>query len=344
MAENPSAEEFRPQEESPQREQQALEKTGYVGSVLFFKHMIFIVPILCLLIPTVLALIFGISLRRTKTEMVKLQQSVSAAGQPPAEASPPETGGDEPSEDPGLIDSGSDEEQRPEVPAYQELYPELYAQPAERNSVNTEKIVYLTFDDGPSARTEELLEILDRYDVKATFFVVNKGTEQAEQWMRDIVEAGHTLGVHSYSHDYDKIYSSVEAYLEDFNAMYNVILEATGVPPQVFRFPGGSVNAYNASTYQEIISEMVRRGFVYFDWNRQTGDAVRGDVSAKTLVKNALDGAENMRRIFMLAHDSARFANVVEAMPEIIEGYQEKGFTFGALTAEVKPVIYNYPR
>ena len=308
---------------------------GYLGSVRFFKHLILTVLALAILIPTTLSILFGVSLAQTKAELVKLQQSSQSP--PPAAQGDAAQKGNEPGE------PSQPEGPQPEVPAYQALYPDLYAQPAERNSVDIEKTIYLTFDDGPSERTAELLEVLERYDVKATFFVVNKGTKQAEQWMRDVVAAGHTLGIHTYSLDFNKIYASVEAYLEDFNAMYQVILEATGSAPQVFRFPGGSINAYNGATYRDIISEMVRRGFVYFDWNRQTGDAVRGDVPAETLVENALDRVDTMRRVFLLAHDNTRFTNVVEALPDIIEGYQEAGFTFAALTPEVKPVIYSYP-
>ena len=116
------------------------------------------------------------------------------------------------------------------------------------------KTVYLTFDDGPSARTPEVLKILEEYGVKATFFVVGKDTEQSKQWMRDIVAAGHTIGVHSFTHDYREIYSSVEDYLDDFAKEYALIEEVTGVPPQIFRFPGGSINAYNGHIYQEIVA------------------------------------------------------------------------------------------
>lgn len=311
-------------------------KEGYLGSVLFFKHMILAVLALMILIPTVLSIVFGISLGRTKVELTRLRQSVSV--QQPGSA-------------PGGTASDGDKSQgdtqnkapRPEFPAYQALYPEMYAEPAQLNSIDEEKTIYLTFDDGPSERTPELLAVLEQYHVKATFFVVHKGTEQAEEWMRSIVEAGHSLGIHSYSHDYNKIYASVEDYLEDFHAMYQVILEATGTAPQIFRFPGGSINAYNGATYRDIISEMVRRGFVYFDWNRMSGDAVRGTVPVSTLVENALNNKENMRRVILLMHDGTRFTNVVEALPQIIEGYQEAGFTFGALTPDVKPVIYSYP-
>lgn len=320
---------------------------GYLGSVRFFKHLILTVLALAILIPTTLSIIFGVSLGRAKAELKQLRQTVSAQPAPgqtgnQQPADPPPTAGDS-SQTGGDASQPEQDGPGPEFPAYQALYPDLYAQPANLNSIDQEKTVYLTFDDGPSARTPELLAILERYGIKATFFVVGRGSDEAKQWMRDIVAAGHTLGIHTYSHDYNKIYQSVEAYLEDFNAMYNLILDATGTAPQVFRFPGGSVNAYNGATYRDIISEMVRRGFVYFDWNRMSGDAVRGNVPAETLVENALDRADTLRRVILLMHDSSRFTNVVEALPHIIEGYQEAGFGFAALTPEVKPVIYSYP-
>lgn len=343
MAENTPVE--GPVEATPQysEEYQPPQEGGYWGSVRFFKHLILTVLALAILIPTCLSIVFGVLWGRTKSEVKQLRQTVSqqpAPGQPsPAPSQPAGDGAQQ------TGDSLQPEEDGPgpEFPAYQALYPDLYAQPAKLNSIDQEKTVYLTFDDGPSARTPELLAILEEYDIKATFFVVGKESEEAEQWMRDIVAAGHTLGIHTYCHDYNRIYQSVEAYLEDFNAMYNVILEATGTAPQIFRFPGGSVNAYNGATYRDIISEMVRRGFVYFDWNRMSGDAVRGNVPAETLVENALDRADTMRRVILLMHDSTRFTNVVEALPQIIEGYQEAGFSFAALTPEVKPVIYSYP-
>lgn len=350
MAENNSVGE--PMETQPQEPEvyQPPREESYWGSVRFFKHLILTVLALAILIPTTLSIIFGISWGRTKAELKQLRQTVSttqpAPGQNGDQDGPAQPAdGSQPAGD-GSQDQGKGQQLEnggPEFPAYQELYPDLYAKPANLNSIDQEKTVYLTFDDGPSARTPELLAILEEYDIKATFFVVGRESEEAKQWMRDIVAAGHTLGIHTYSHDYNKIYESVEAYLEDFNAMYNLILETTGTAPQVFRFPGGSVNAYNGATYRDIISEMVRRGFVYFDWNRMSGDAVRGNVPAETLVENALDRADTLRRVILLMHDSTRFTNVVEALPQIIEGYQEAGFSFAALTPEVKPVIYSYP-
>lgn len=285
---------------------------------------------LAVLISASVAVGLGSALEQTRAELNQLYQSPaeSPRGAAPAAAAEPEP---EP-EEPG-----------PERPAYQELYPEMYAQPHEWNSVMKSKVCYLTFDDGPSARTPEVLEILERYGVKATFFVAGKDTEQTRQWMRDIVKAGHTIGVHSYTHSYRTIYASVEAFLDDFAKEYHLIEEATGTPPQIFRFPGGSINAYNGQIYQEIVSEMVRRGFVYFDWNRANGDAVSNPPAAATLAKNALDRLGQSSRVILLMHDSKGHATTVASLPAVIEGYLNAGYSLEALTPEVKPIIYAYP-
>lgn len=317
------------------------QRDGYWGSVRFFKHLILVTLALFILIPTLLSILFGVSLGRTRAELADLRQSMRQPPQPtPPEDGPPAQSGPPPEETPGGI--GRDGGPQPEVPSYQSLYPDVYAQPVERNSVDEEKVVYITFDDGPSEQTPELLEILECYDIKATFFVVGKECGLAKQWLRDIAEAGHTIGVHSYTHEYTVIYDSVEAYLDDFVQEYRLIQEATGQAPQIFRFPGGSINAYNGPVYQEIISEMTRRGFVYFDWNRQTGDSGWCDISAEKMAENALDQAGSMRRVFLLTHDNVSSSNIVEALPRIIEGFQEEGFSFAALTPEVKPVIFGY--
>ena len=230
-----------------------------------------------------------------------------------------------------------------EVPAYTELYPELYADDSLRGTVDVDNAVYLTFDDGPSARTDEILEILDKYGVKATFFVVGANEEGDLERMQKIVAAGHTLAIHSYSHDYKKIYASVEAYLEDFNQMFCQIYEATGVKPQIFRFPGGSVNSYNVGIHQQLIAEMTRRGFVYFDWNVANGDAVFSKIQpSSTLTANALKGVGTARRAIILMHDSSAKTTTVEALPAIIEGYLEAGYSFAALTPSTRSVTFSY--
>ena len=206
------------------------------------------------------------------------------------------------------------------------------------------KRIALTFDDGPHPiYTPEILDILAEYDVKATFFVVGANEEGDLERMQKIVAAGHTLAIHSYSHDYKKIYASVEAYLEDFNQMFCQIYEATGVKPQIFRFPGGSVNSYNVGIHQQLIAEMTRRGFVYFDWNVANGDAVFSKIQpSSTLTANALKGVGTARRAIILMHDSSAKTTTVEALPAIIEGYLEAGYSFAALTPSTRSVTFSY--
>jgi peptidoglycan/xylan/chitin deacetylase (PgdA/CDA1 family) len=227
------------------------------------------------------------------------------------------------------------------APEYTQLYPEMYAEPWEGETVTGEKTVCLTFDDGPSENTDEILKILDQYGIKATFFVVGKTGEENQRRMRDIVAAGHTLAVHGWSHDYKKIYASVEAYLEDFHQLYEWIYEVTGDYPQVFRFPGGSINAYNRGIYQEIIAEMTRRGFVYFDWNASAQDATAKPLAASVIASNCLKGVGKDLTV-VLCHDSAARTTTVEALPAVIEGYQAAGYTFAALTPGVTPVMMEY--
>lgn len=335
-------------------------KEPYLGSVRFFKHLILIVLALMILIPTSLAIAFGLQVRSLKAQLREMTEAQSQhtthegtmvdgvvhESQSPEKISltqPNDT--DENAADPSAFveTQGQAVETQSQAVDENDPYPDLYAPAAALNSVDQEKTVYLTFDDGPSERTPEILDILDRYGIKATFFVVGKSDEQSKQWMREIVERGHTLAIHSYSHDYEKIYASLDAYLEDFNAMYQLILDATGVAPTIFRFPGGSVNSYNMDTCQEIIAEMTRRGFVYFDWNVSSGDATTSSVKASALQQNCLQSVNSLRRAIVLMHDSAPKKSTVEALPNIIEGYQNAGFSFASLTAEVKPVIYSYP-
>ena len=156
---------------------------------------------------------------------------------------------------------------------YQELYPDFYAPQTYSANSAPNKTAYLTFDDGPSGNTDIILQTLQEENVKATFFVV--GTDNADNLarMRRIVQEGHTIGMHSYSHSYKKIYASVEAFLKDMYQVFNLIKDTTGVTPTCFRFPGGSINSYNKAVYKDIKAEMIRRGFVPYDWNVSSGDA-----------------------------------------------------------------------
>ena len=229
-----------------------------------------------------------------------------------------------------------------EVPEYCTLYPDFYAPEWDGETVSGGKVCCLTFDDGPSTNTDRVLEVLDRYGVKATFFVVGRTGEADQERMRRIVAAGHTLAMHSWSHNYGSVYASVESFLEEFSQLYEWIYQVTGVYPTVFRFPGGSINSYNRGVYQEIIAEMTRRGFVYYDWNVSAQDATRTPRPASDIAADCLRGI-GRDLVVVLAHDSAARTTTVDALPAIIEGYQGAGYTFSALHPGVKPVTMGYP-
>ena len=143
-------------------------------------------------------------------------------------------------------------------------------------------------------------------------------------------------------YDYKKVYASVEAFLEEFNSLYQWIYQTAGVYPSVYRFPGGSLNGYNRGVYQEIIAEMTRRGFVYYDWNASAQDATRTPRPASDIAQDCLKGV-GRDLVVVLAHDSAARTTTADALPAIIEGYQAAGYTFAAITPGVTPVTMGYP-
>lgn len=179
--------------------------------------------------------------------------------------------------------------------------------------------VYLTFDDGPSTNTEAILEILDRYGVKATFFVVGKTDEHSQEMYRRIVEAGHTLGMHSYSHKYSEIYASAEAFTEDLEKIRSYLYDMTGLTSCFYRFPGGSSNALSSTDVQELIDVLDERDILYFDWNIVNGDAGSVKLTAEQLADNVTNNMERYRTAIVLMHDAAGKPETVEALPTIIE-------------------------
>lgn len=229
-----------------------------------------------------------------------------------------------------------------EVFPYQLKYEDLYVERKMKiNSKKGDKVVYLTFDDGPSQRTLEILDTLDKYNIKATFFVINQENESNLDIYKEIVNRGHTIGIHSYSHVYKKIYNSVEDYLDDFYKMFNLIYEMTGVKPELFRFPGGSINAYNVENYQEIIAEMTRRGFTYHDWNVSSGDAKNG-ATKDSVFNSIVKGTTNYNKAVVLMHDSLNKKYTSESLSDVIETLQTKGYRFDKLDGTVKPFTFSY--
>ncbi len=198
------------------------------------------------------------------------------------------------------------------------------------------KTMYLTFDDGPSKEnTTAVLDTLKKHNIKATFFVVGENVRKHPEVARRIVEEGHTIGIHCNQHEYDVIYESVDSYLTDFQAAYDAVYEITGVEAKLFRFPGGSINAYNEDVYEEIIAEMTERGFIYFDWNGCLEDA-GAKTTPERLVQNARESTLGRRKVVMLAHDIVY--NTTLCLEDLIDSFPE--YRFEPLTEEVKPIQF----
>jgi peptidoglycan/xylan/chitin deacetylase (PgdA/CDA1 family) len=187
-----------------------------------------------------------------------------------------------------------------------------------------------------------ILSILDKYNIKATFFICgNNVSERSDYILQEIVKRGHKIGIHSYTHDLDTIYQSVDAFLKDFNDTYNYIYETTGIKADIFRFPGGSINSYNTLIYREIIAEMSRRGFVYYDWNASGEDAAFG-VTWTSIYNNVISSMDNKSRGIILLHDGADKYTTVTVVEDLILYFQSRNFEFDKITNEVKPVTFGY--
>ncbi|WP_204830787.1 polysaccharide deacetylase family protein [Olsenella uli] len=200
---------------------------------------------------------------------------------------------------------------------------------------NGEKIVYLTFDDGPSKNTARVLDVLDQYGAKATFFVTGREPDHRAS-IKDAYERGHSIGLHSMTHDYDKIYASEEAFFSDLEQVGEVVKEQIGFVPYLTRFPGGASNTISANYCTGIMSALVEdvpaRGYQFYDWNVTSADASGNNVPAETIVQSSC--VEGYTNVMLLFHDAATKDTTVDALPQIIEFYQERGYEFRAIDRE----------
>lgn len=190
-----------------------------------------------------------------------------------------------------------------------------------------DKVIYLTFDDGPGPDTDRLLEILDHCGVKATFFVTDMRPEYESCIAREAA-AGHSIGVHSASHDYDRIYAGTEAFWADFEAMEAVIEAQTGSRTAIMRFPGGSsnvVSSFNPGIMTKLAAQAEGKGYVYFDWNVSSGDA-GGACTRQQIYSNIVNGVKDRNTSVVLCHDTSSLT--IDAIEETIRWCKEEGYTF----------------
>ncbi len=208
----------------------------------------------------------------------------------------------------------------------------------EQSYYNGQK-VYLTFDDGPSTYTGELLDVLKENNVKATFFVVYNDDPEAQKYYKQIVEDGHSIGMHSYSHVYDQVYASKESFEEDVTQIHDYIKNETGVDTHLYRFPGGSSNQVSKVDMQELMGYLNDKGYVYFDWNSLSGDAVDASLTPDELNDNILGYVHaNAGDSVILMHDLQNNHATIEALPALIKTLKEEGYEICPIDDSTKPV------
>lgn len=199
-----------------------------------------------------------------------------------------------------------------------------------------DKRVYLTFDDGPSRNTDKILDILAEYNVKATFFVIGSSEEEDLKRYKRIVDEGHTLGMHSYSHNYKILYKSLEDFDKDFTKLWKLLYDTTGYMPVLYRFPGGSLNLVSNHNMKDFIRYLNEKGIIYYDWNVVNGDAEGKDYTEEQMIDNVLSGVAKKKTSIVLMHDSNDKKKTVATLPKILDALISGG-------AQVLPLDENVP-
>lgn len=197
---------------------------------------------------------------------------------------------------------------------------------------NGNKVIYLTFDDGPSQYTGELLDVLSKYNVKATFFVTGRNSNYFH-YIKRAYDEGHTIGLHTYSHNYSLVYSSIDAYFSDLNSINEIVREQTGSYSNIIRFPGGSSNTvsrnYTVGIMSQLSSLVESKGYKYFDWNVSSGDASSVILDSSSYAQNVINGLGNGSYYVVLQHDTN--VNSIRAVSKIIEYGLSHGYSFRAI-------------
>lgn len=198
-------------------------------------------------------------------------------------------------------------------------------------------VIYLTFDDGPSERTREILDILDSEGVKATFFVCGANAYTVRAY-----NSGHTIALHSATHNYSYIYASSANYFADLNSISDTVYNTVGIRTNIIRFPGGSSNTisrnYNIGIMSYLTSEVVNRGYTYFDWNVDSNDAGSAVYNSNSIYYNVVNNLHYNRSNVVLMHDSGGHTATVNALRSIIQYGKDNGYSFAAITSSTYPV------
>ena len=203
--------------------------------------------------------------------------------------------------------------------------------------VNQEKkVIYLTFDDGPSVNTDKVLDILKENQVKATFFIIGNQITGFEDVIKRIHDDGHSIGLHTYSHKFKRIYSNRDTFIKEMLQCREEINKLTGISPNIIRFPGGSskrlTNAY--------LVKLHSYNFKIYDWNMVAMDGINSKFSPNRLFSESTKGSEIISNIILLMHCDYMHKNTCLALPRIIQFYKARGYEFKVITEDTPEIYY----
>lgn len=202
-----------------------------------------------------------------------------------------------------------------------------------------DKVIYLTFDDGPSdIVTNKILDILKEKNVKATFFIVGRKIHGREETMKRINNEGHSIGLHTYTHDYKKIYTSPKSFVDEMERTGEEVKRATGITANIIRFPGGTKPYLNKS----LLNSLHQKNYRIFDWNAALTDGLNPKASTGKLVKESSKIIGNRSKVILLMHCDAANANTCKALPKIIDSYREKGYIFKSITNDTPEFYFRF--
>ncbi len=308
--------------------------------VKIIKKIIIGIIIFCLLMPSVLSIILMVKVASLQSRVDELSQERVAQQAISTDADRntlDENEGAPLSEEPSSADTASASSVVSKETAASQ---EGAATPGAVTSEASNK-VYLTFDDGPGTQTEKILDILKEEGVKATFFVTGKKDSYSRGIYKRIVDEGHTLGMHSYSHIYENIYASADAFRKDTKKEYELIYEITGQYPKFYRFPGGSGSGKMQVPLQELTAVLDEFNLQYIDWNIISMDAVNPGASKEDIARGIVEAAEQYSTSVVLMYDSANMKKTVKALPSLIRQLKEKNYELLAIDENTALIRHN---
>ncbi|QLY81055.1 polysaccharide deacetylase [Clostridium intestinale] len=202
----------------------------------------------------------------------------------------------------------------------------------ELSKENPQKIIYLTFDDGPTKLSNDILDILKEENVKATFFVIGEQIKDNKETLIRMNNDGHSIGLHSYTHKRENLYLSKASFLSEMKKTQSEIKDLIGLETNILRFPFGC-NNISYKINNSMVELLHEENLKIYDWTQDSGDGANYNLEPNKIFKNSISEKDS---IILLLHCSNKHKNTVKALPYIIKYYKEKGYTFKTIDEQTK--------